>query len=583
MGRIKRFFFGGRKRSSSAPKAMEAPPEMPKRQSAIRRSMRRIRKSFKKKDGYVPPASKPHQYARDEKAVRAADCNFSVKYLGAIEVTESRGMSVCEEAAKRLRANPQHKVRAVLQVSADALRVVEEDGQGLLVDQTIEKVSFCAPDRNDDRGFAYISRDGTTRRWLCHCFLSLKEPGERLSHAVGCAFAACLERKQQRDKLCGVKVEFDVNKTSFTREGSFRQPTMTEKLEEEAKKENENENEINGTQPPPKQPSNPYALPRRHATEAMLERQGSFRGFSVLNNNTPFKRNLSLRLNELPSTLQRQNQVLETVPDLSPTSPTAASKAELPHGLGVLTEQPEHPTPPPVQSQIHAQVHTGVPQPFTAVQPAATPQMVQQQRYGMPPGYGTPPPVPQPVGVAQPMAPVPNQNSPQGFQQVPSQHYQVVTPPVQPFTGVTHPAAPPLTQKPVNTNPWGEPPQSYNPWGGATPPAASVKETKSEAEKWLEDTTRTVVQKSPPQTNGVGVDPGVYVTLNQNNANNLHHQSPPQNGVGINGSWVADISQSLQDAEAKNGVEFETKWAQSPVNKASGPFSDAVQTFEINL
>ncbi|KAJ8044827.1 Numb-like protein [Holothuria leucospilota] len=108
---------------------MEAPPEMPKRQSAIRRSMRRIRKSFKKKDGYVPPASKPHQYARDEKAVRAADCNFSVKYLGAIEVTESRGMSVCEEAAKRLRANPQHKVRAVLQVSADALRVVEEDGQ----------------------------------------------------------------------------------------------------------------------------------------------------------------------------------------------------------------------------------------------------------------------------------------------------------------------------------------------------------------------------------------------------------------------------------------------------------------------
>ena len=52
-----------------------------------------------------------------------------------------------------------------------------------------------------------------------------------MSHAVGCAFAACLERKQQRDKLCGVKVEFDVNKTSFTRQGSFRQTTMTEQLE----------------------------------------------------------------------------------------------------------------------------------------------------------------------------------------------------------------------------------------------------------------------------------------------------------------------------------------------------------------
>lgn len=47
--------------------------------------------------------------------------------------------------------------------------------QGLIVDQTIEKVSFCAPDRNHDRGFSYICRDGTTRRWMCHGFLALKE------------------------------------------------------------------------------------------------------------------------------------------------------------------------------------------------------------------------------------------------------------------------------------------------------------------------------------------------------------------------------------------------------------------------
>ena len=47
--------------------------------------------------------------------------------------------------------------------------------QGLIVDQTIEKVSFCAPDRHHEKGFAYISRDGTTRRWMCHGFLALKE------------------------------------------------------------------------------------------------------------------------------------------------------------------------------------------------------------------------------------------------------------------------------------------------------------------------------------------------------------------------------------------------------------------------
>ena len=43
------------------------------------------------------------------------------------------------------------------------------------MDQTIEKVSFCAPDRNLDKAFSYICRDGTTRRWICHCFLALKD------------------------------------------------------------------------------------------------------------------------------------------------------------------------------------------------------------------------------------------------------------------------------------------------------------------------------------------------------------------------------------------------------------------------
>lgn len=46
--------------------------------------------------------------------------------------------------------------------------------------------------------------------------------GERLSHAVGCAFAACLERKQRREKECGVTAAFDASRTSFAREGSFR-------------------------------------------------------------------------------------------------------------------------------------------------------------------------------------------------------------------------------------------------------------------------------------------------------------------------------------------------------------------------
>ncbi|KAK7904528.1 hypothetical protein WMY93_017135 [Mugilogobius chulae] len=124
-------------------------------------------------------------------------------------------------------------VRAVLWVSADGLRVVDDKTKDLILDQTIEKVSFCAPDRNFEKAFSYICRDGTTRRWICHCFMAIKDSGERLSHAVGCAFAACLERKQKREKECGVTATFDANRTSFTREGSFRVTTATEAAERE--------------------------------------------------------------------------------------------------------------------------------------------------------------------------------------------------------------------------------------------------------------------------------------------------------------------------------------------------------------
>lgn len=56
------------------------------------------------------------------------------------------------------------------------------------------------------------------------------------------------------------------------------------------------------------QDSNPHVIPRRHAPVEALARQGSFRGFPALSQKTsPFKRQLSLRMNELPSTMQRKS------------------------------------------------------------------------------------------------------------------------------------------------------------------------------------------------------------------------------------------------------------------------------------
>lgn len=321
--------------------------------------MNKLRQSFRrKKDVYVPEASRPHQWQTDEEGVRTGKCSFPVKYLGHVEVDESRGMHVCEDAVKRLKAERKFfkgffgktgkkAVKAVLWVSADGLRVVDEKTKDLIVDQTIEKVSFCAPDRNFDRAFSYICRDGTTRRWICHCFMAVKDTGERLSHAVGCAFAACLERKQKREKECGVTATFDASRTTFTREGSFRVTTATEQAEREeimrqiqdAKAETEvktaapsatpsNTAPSPGSPPSPtadltasldKEMNHPHAIPRRHAPIEQLARQGSFRGFPALSQKmSPFKRQLSLRINELPSTVQRKTDfpMKNSVPEM---------------------------------------------------------------------------------------------------------------------------------------------------------------------------------------------------------------------------------------------------------------------------
>uniref|UniRef100_A0A673BGM7 NUMB like endocytic adaptor protein n=1 Tax=Sphaeramia orbicularis TaxID=375764 RepID=A0A673BGM7_9TELE len=302
--------------------------------------MNKLRQSLRrKKPTYVPEASRPHQWQADEEAVRKGKCNFAVRYLGLVEVEESRGMHVCEEAVKKLKVSGKKTVKAVLWVSADGLRVVDDKTKDLIVDQTIEKVSFCAPDRNYDKAFSYICRDGTTRRWMCHCFMALKDSGERLSHAVGCAFAACLERKQRREKECGVTASFDASRTSFVREGSFRTNSSCSQQGSSSERDDKLQDKKKGTPAvipslppgtasPPEgaaspmerpEPGGPHAIPRRHAPIEQLVRQGSFRGFPALSQkNSPFKRQLSLRLNDLPSTLQRKTdfQAKNPVPEM---------------------------------------------------------------------------------------------------------------------------------------------------------------------------------------------------------------------------------------------------------------------------
>ncbi|PAA72467.1 hypothetical protein BOX15_Mlig009962g1, partial [Macrostomum lignano] len=297
---------------------------------------------------------KPQHWQDDERKVREGSCSFQVKYLGCMEAYESRGMQVCEEAIKNLmKAKSKHHKRAVLYVNGEALRVVDEITKGLIVDQTIEKVSFCAPDRNHDKGFAYICRDGTARRWMCHGFLAVKESGERLSHAVGCAFAICLERKQQsereKESAAQVQVSYNDKGTVFERTGSFRQATLTErKLDPQSAILPE---PVPVTQRPEARIDSRVSVPRPQANpDLMYQRQSSLRLFPKLESSgvAAFKDRAysSMRMTSAEAQQARAGLAARGGAGASSAIPEASASTERLHDSGPpLPPPPVHLTP----------------------------------------------------------------------------------------------------------------------------------------------------------------------------------------------------------------------------------------------
>ncbi|XP_033917584.1 protein numb homolog isoform X9 [Melopsittacus undulatus] len=610
--------------------------------------MNKLRQSFRrKKDVYVPEASRPHQWQTDEEGVRTGKCSFPVKYLGHVEVDESRGMHICEDAVKRLKSerkffkgffgkSGKKAVKAVLWVSADGLRVVDEKTKDLIVDQTIEKVSFCAPDRNFDRAFSYICRDGTTRRWICHCFMAVKDTGERLSHAVGCAFAACLERKQKREKECGVTATFDASRTTFTREGSFRVTTATEQAErEEIMRQMPDakavETEVktvapgaapNNTAPSSGSPtsptaevaasldkemSNPHAIPRRHAPIEQLARQGSFRGFPALSQKmSPFKRQLSLRINELPSTVQRKTDfpMKNSVPEVEgETDSISALCSQITSAFSAPSEDPFSSAPmtkpvtvvapqsPAFQGAEWSSTSSGAASPSlfqgnhrrtpseadrwleevsktvrAQQQPATAPAPAPQPLLQPPPAPSQPAPAfpvstfiapqPVPVGVVPPMQPA--------F--IPAQPYAVAN-------GMTY-AAPSvpvvgITPSQMVANVFGT--ASHTP---AAHPHQSPSLVKQQTFPQYESSSTTASATASPFFNPPA----------------QHNGSAAFNGVD-GGKWAAEDKHSQPPAAAPQVDPFEAQWAalegkakQRTNPSPTNPFSSDLQkTFEIEL
>ncbi|KAM4666551.1 protein numb homolog isoform 3-T3 [Amazona ochrocephala] len=549
-------------------------------------------------------------------------------------------MHICEDAVKRLKSSGKKAVKAVLWVSADGLRVVDEKTKDLIVDQTIEKVSFCAPDRNFDRAFSYICRDGTTRRWICHCFMAVKDTGERLSHAVGCAFAACLERKQKREKECGVTATFDASRTTFTREGSFRVTTATEQAEREeimrqmpdAKAvETEVKTVVPGAAPNntapssgsptsptaevaaslDKEMSNPHAIPRRHAPIEQLARQGSFRGFPALSQKmSPFKRQLSLRINELPSTVQRKTDfpMKNSVPEVEgETDSISALCSQITSAFSAPSEDPFSSAPmtkpvtvvapqsPAFQGAEWSSTSSGAASPSlfqgnhrrtpseadrwleevsktvrAQQQPAPAPAPAPQPLLQPPPAASQPAPAfpvstfiapqPVPVGVVPPMQPA--------F--IPAQPYAVAN-------GMTY-AAPSVPVVGITPSQ-----MVANVFGTAShTPAAHPHQSPS-----------LVKQQTFPQYESSSATASVTASATASpffNPPAQHNGSAAFNGVD-GGKWAAEDKHSQPPVAAPQVDPFEAQWAalegkakQRTNPSPTNPFSSDLQkTFEIEL
>ncbi|XP_028995393.1 protein numb homolog isoform X11 [Betta splendens] len=606
-------------------------------------AMNKLRQSFRrKKDIYVPESSRPHQWQTDEEAVRSGKCSFAVKYLGHVEVEESRGMHICEDAVKRLKTVGKKPVRAVLWVSADGLRVVDDKTKDLILDQTIEKVSFCAPDRNFERAFSYICRDGTTRRWICHCFMAIKDSGERLSHAVGCAFAACLERKQKREKECGVTATFANNGTTFYREGSFRVTTATEAAEREEvmrqiqdAKKAETDVKVGGISAPcltnssvqqaagspspsssPPQPVStlgPQVIPRRHAPAEALARQGSFRGFPALSQKTsPFKRQLSLRMNELPSTMQRKSDfpIKNTVPEVEGESDSISSLCtQIATAFSAPPEDPfssapMHKPASSPQSPVAPGSDWSSPTPVIVVAPTSSPatahkrtpseadrwleevsKSVRAQPANPILAAASPPTQPFPAPAQIPVAPVPSV-PPVAF--MPSLPPAVpMLPPRQPAFHAQAPASYPIANGLAF-------PQPSVPVVGITPSqmVAHVFGSATQTQSF------PVPASTTPQHDGQAItNVGMFMKPPQSTAVSQAHLQPSNGSVTFNGadSWTAPSqlpsSPATQPPQPQQNDAFEAQWAalegrsrQRTTPSPTNPFSTELhKTFEIQL
>lgn len=178
----------------------QAPP------SVLERALHTVSSKIRRSSGEPTESKKMRQWQEDKRAVYDGTCSFQVQYMGSMEVYQSKGVKVCEDAIAALiqkenRASAKKDIRltehhmALMHIDSKAITVIEEETQNVITEDTIQSISYCAAHRRNVKCFAYITRVSPNQyTWTCHAFTGITATGERMSHAVGCAFEACHEK-----------------------------------------------------------------------------------------------------------------------------------------------------------------------------------------------------------------------------------------------------------------------------------------------------------------------------------------------------------------------------------------------------
>jgi hypothetical protein len=186
--------------------------DQPAPPSVFERALHTVALKVRRSSQESGETAKNRQWIDDRKAVYEGNCSFQVDYLGSVDVHDSKGIKICEDAiaflvsqankaAQKKDARLTGNHAAHLLITSDHLTVIDDETQNVIVEDTIQSISYCAAHRRREKYFAYITRLSPQQRsWTCHAFSANNATGERLSHAVGCAFEACHEKLSAVDE-----------------------------------------------------------------------------------------------------------------------------------------------------------------------------------------------------------------------------------------------------------------------------------------------------------------------------------------------------------------------------------------------